>query len=501
MYLSLEDAKSQLRIPDVKVLFAASEAAPLIKTGGLADVAGSLPAELRMLDLDVRLILPAYPDALTGLDSVEEASRVRVHPGDHEVRLLTGRLKHNGLPVLLVDHRGFFERPGNPYTGPDGHDWADNPERFALFCRAIAMVARDHAGLDWLPDVVHCNDWQTGLVPPLLAADGPKRARTLFTIHNLAYQGNYSKWVFEQLQLPWDWWRIEALEFHGNFSFIKGGIVYADRINTVSPTYAQEILTAAGGHGLDGALREHRDRLSGILNGIDYRVWNPAADDHIEQHYDGTSFALKARNKAALQRQMGLEENPEAMLIGHIGRMVHQKGVDLILEILPRLMAEKDTQIVILGSGVHGIEREAQEAAARYPGRMGLKIGYDEGLSHLIEAGADAFVMPSRFEPCGLNQIYSLRYGTVPIVHNVGGLADTVIDANPATMLDDSATGFVFTGHDADSLWEAVNRALHFYHRPGIWWEKLAVNGMTQDFSWAASARHYRDLYRQMVDA
>jgi len=482
----------------VKVLFAASEAAPLVKTGGLADVAGSLPAELRVLDLDVRLVIPAYPDAVARLESVTEAARIRVQPGDHEVRILASRLQPHGLPVFLVDHRDYFDRPGSPYSGPDGHDWPDNADRFALFSRVVAMIAQNHADLDWTPDVVHCNDWQTGLVPPLLAAE-ERRPRTLFTIHNLSYQGIYPKSVFEHLGLPWSWWRMEALEFHHNFAFIKGGIAFSDHINTVSPTYAEEILTPLGGHGMDGTLREHTDRLSGILNGIDYRVWNPAEDNFIEQHYDRTSFALKKRNKTALQRLMGLEENPEAMLFGHIGRMVHQKGVDLILEILPRLMNEKDTQMVILGSGVHGLENEAREATARYPGRLGVKIGYDEGLSHLIEAGADVFLMPSRFEPCGLNQMYSLRYGTVPIVHRVGGLADTVVDATPATMLNDTATGFAFTRHDADGLWEAVNRSLHFYQRPGIWWEKLAVNGMSQDFSWGASARRYRDCYRQLL--
>ena len=484
----------------MKILFAASEAAPLVKTGGLADVAGSLPAALHIRDRDVKLILPAYPEAVRKLPEVHEVARFRVPPGDEEVRLLASRLPPHGLPVLLVAHEDSFDRPGNPYTGPDGNDWPDNAHRFALFCHAIATVSRGHAGIDWQPDLVHCNDWQTGLVPVLLAGDAAP-PRTLFTIHNLAYQGVFPKQDFEALELPWTLWTMDALEYHGAFSFIKGGIAFADRITTVSPGYASEIVTPEGGHGLDGVLRSHASQLTGVLNGIDYHVWDPAGDPHIPQRYDMHSFELKRHNKTALQSRMGMELKSDALLFAHIGRMVYQKGVDLITANIPRLMEDPDAQLVILGSGDRGLEADVNEAATRFPGRVGVKIGYDEPLSHLIEAGADVFLMPSRFEPCGLNQMYSLRYGTIPVVHNVGGLSDTVVDTTPATSLNGTATGFVFHHADADGLWHAIGRATEWYRRPGIWWKKLALNGMRQDFSWNASASHYVDCYRDALES
>ena len=483
----------------MRILFASSEAVPLIKTGGLADVAGSLPVALRMLDLDVQLILPAYPAAVQQLTGLDELCRMRVPPGGEEVRLLTARLRPHGLPVILVDHAPSFDRPGNPYAAPDGGDWPDNAQRFALFCRVISMIGMGRAGMDWRPDVVHCNDWQTGLVPALLASE-IMRPRTVFTIHNLAYQGVFGKDTFEALDLPWDLWTMDALEYHDNFAFIKGGIAFADRVTTVSPTYAGEILTPEGGHGLSSTLLSHADRLRGILNGIDYHVWNPAGDPFIPQHYDATSFHLKARNKTALQKRMGLTVDEGAMLFGHIGRMVYQKGVDLIIDNMPRLMQEADTQLVILGSGDHGMETAVAEAAGTYGGRVAAKIGYDEGLSHLIEAGSDAFLMPSRFEPCGMNQMYSLRYGTIPVVHRSGGLADTVVDTTPATALAGTATGFSFGHADAGSLWRAMRRAIALYRRPAIWHEKLAINGMAQDFSWNNSAHHYLDCYQEASD-
>lgn len=484
----------------MKILFAASEAVPLVKTGGLADVAGSLPIALQHRDIDVRLILPAYPEALEKLPEVQEIARFNVGPNYQPVRLLESHLEPDGLPLLLVAHEGYFDRPGNLYTGPDGTDWSDNARRFGYFCQAIAAVAQGEAELDWVPDLVHCNDWQTGLVPAILS-EADDRPRTLFTIHNLAYQGVFPKHAFEELGLPWSFWKMDALEYHGEFAFIKGGITFADHITTVSPGYAEEVLTEVGGHGLDGALRKHASQLSGILNGIDYQVWNPAADPHIEQTYDETSLDLKSGNKTALQSRMGLHASEDAMLFAHIGRMVYQKGVDLIVDIVPRMMEASDTQLVILGSGDRGLESAVRQAAERYPGRIGVEIGYDEPLSHLIEAGADAFLMPSRFEPCGLNQMYSLRYGTVPIVHHVGGLADTVVDTTPTTALNETATGFVFHHADADGLWYAVNRSIEHYRQSDGWWTKLALSGMKQDFSWDASADHYIDCYLQTMES
>ncbi|MEN8175685.1 MAG: glycogen synthase GlgA, partial [Pseudomonadota bacterium] len=443
----------------MKVLFAASEVAPLIKTGGLADVAGSLPASLHALGVDVRLVLPAYPEAVAKLAQAREVTTLSVGPDGTPVHLLAAHMGDANLPVYLVDHSASFDRAGNPYVAPGGSDWADNADRFALFCRVITEMGMGRAGLDWQPDVVHCNDWQTGLAPALLYHEGKNRPRTLFTIHNLSYQGFFSNEVYSHLKLPWDLWHFEGLEFHGGFSFIKGGIAYSDCISTVSPTYATEILSGKGGYGLEGLLIKRRDRLIGIVNGVDYQTWNPAEDPLITQRYDASTFELKARNKTALQRRLGLEAGDDSLLFGHIGRMVHQKGVDLILDMLPQLMAGKNAQLAILGSGDAGLETRVKEAARRYPGRVGASIGYDESLSHLIEAGCDAFLMPSRFEPCGLNQMYSLRYGTVPIVHRVGGLADTVVDATPANMLTGKATGFTFEHADVQALWYAVQKA------------------------------------------
>ncbi len=481
----------------LKILFAASEAQPLIKTGGLADVAGSLPLTLHRLNHDIRLILPAYPEVVERAIPLKEVATLYLAGHSEPVRLLSGTFCGH-LPLYLVDAPELFGRPGNPYVGPDGHDWPDNAQRFALFCRAVAAVALNQAEQHWQPDIIHCNDWQTGLVPPLLHHEG-NRPATLFTIHNLAYQGLFDQTLFQRLQLPAALWSHEGLEFHGKLSFIKGGLAFADRLNTVSPTYADEICTPAFGYGLEGLLRHRRDRLSGILNGIDYHQWNPASDPHIHQHFDHNSFALKLHNKQHLQQEMGLPQNEKAFLLGYVGRLVEQKGIDLVLELLPRLARIENLQLVILGSGLPHFEEALSDAAERYLGNIAIHIGYNEPLAHRIEAGSDCFLMPSRFEPCGLNQLYSLRYGTVPIVRRTGGLADTVVDVTPQSLLDGSATGFVFDAPTAPALWEAIERAIEFYHRPSSWWHKLAVTGMQQDFSWPSSAARYLELYREAI--
>jgi starch synthase len=481
-----------------RILLAASEAQPLVKTGGLADVAGSLPRALRLLGHDVRLVVPAYPQAVERAEKVEKLAELEIPGQGTRWTLLRGSLPAAGGPVYLVDHPDAFDREGNPYTGPDGHDWPDNAARFALFCRAVAALALDRAGLGWTPDLVHTNDWQTGLVAPLLSMEA-ERPATLFTIHNLAYQGMFDRRTFETLGLPPALWSMDGLEFHEHLSFIKGGIAFADGVSTVSPTYALEICTPELGYGLEGLLRHRGDRLAGVLNGIDYAVWDPSHDPAIPQHYNAETYELKPRNRIALQREMGLPEREDVLLFGYVGRLVEQKGVDLILEVLPRLLSHPRTQLVMLGSGHPELERRLREAAERHPERVATRIGYDEGLSHLIEAGSDCFLMPSRFEPCGLNQLYSLRYGTIPIVRRTGGLADTVVDATPTNLLRGTATGFVFEHADADGLWHAVERAIEFHQRPRIWWRRLAVNGMRQDFSWTASARHYIELYERAI--
>jgi starch synthase len=451
------------------------------------------------LGLDVRLILPAYPQAVERAIPLKTVATIRINNVPEPVRILEQKLKDK-VHLYLVDAPSLFNRPGNPYTEASGRPWSDNAQRFAMFCRAVVRIAMDQAGLGWCPDVVHCNDWQTGLVPAILAQEWDRPA-TVFTIHNLSYQGMYDSSTFTQLMLPDQLWTPDGLEFHGSFSFIKGGLVFADWLTTVSHTYAEEIRSEEYGYGLEGLLQHRSQRLNGVLNGIDYQVWNPATDDHIKQNFDLNNFKKKIDNKLALQDEFGLETNPEAMLFGNIGRIVEQKGIDLIIEILPKMMQQKDIQLVILGSGEEHLEQALEIAAQKYPGRCAVKLDYDEHLAHRIEAGSDCFLMPSRFEPCGLNQLFSLRYGTVPIVTRTGGLADTVIDLNPASMLNNTATGFVSNQPDTDSLLDAVNRAIDYYRRPGVWWEKLAINGMKQDFSWDSSAVHYLEIYSKAMNS
>jgi starch synthase len=481
----------------MNILFATSEAQPLIKTGGLADVCGSLPVALRRLRHDVRLILPAYPEAVARAGSLRLAGELDLPGAAYPVRLLEGTLPGSQVRLYLVDSPAHYYRNGGPYAGPDGEDWPDNAQRFALLARAAAAVATDRAGLDWRPEVVHCHDWQTGLVPALLSGE-PQRPVSVFTIHNLSYQGLFSWEDFQALQLPAELWSMEAMEFHGRFSFIKGGLVFADWLTTVSPTYAREIRTPQHGCGLEGLLQHRAARLTGILNGVDYETWDPAHDPLITERYSAEEPAPKAQNKAALQREFALAEDPRIPLIGHVGRLVEQKGGDLLLATLPQLL--EHAQLIVLGNGQRDVEKALDAAAAKYPGRLAAHVGYSEELAHRIEAAADMFVMPSRFEPCGLNQIYSLRYGTVPIVHCTGGLADTVVDTRKETLADGTATGFVFEAPTAAALWEAIERALALYRRPAEW-QRLMHNGMRQDFSWGRSARQYLALYRRPVPA
>ncbi|MCW8919635.1 MAG: glycogen synthase GlgA [Gammaproteobacteria bacterium] len=476
----------------LKILFASSEAFPLIKTGGLADVSGSLPRALQNLGHDVRLVLPGYQVVMS---ACKRRRLLSFEQEGHEVTLWQTTLPGSRVTVWLVDCAEFFDRPGNPYLDAQGEPWHDNAQRFALFCRVVARLAMDQFGLGWQPDVVHCNDWQTGLVPVALRHE-PGRPALLFTVHNLAYQGLFSRQLFTELRLDEALWRFDRLEFHGQLSFIKGGLVFADRINTVSPTYAQEIQTEPFGHGLDGLLRHIGGRLSGILNGIDAREWNPGSDKQIAQRYNLRTLNKKGVNKVALQREFRLTPGEETPLLALIGRLVEQKGIDLLLAVLPELL-QQPLQLVILGSGNRLLEQQLTELAARYPGRLAVAIGYDEGLAHRIEAGADIFLMPSRFEPCGLNQLYSLRYGTLPVVSPVGGLADTVVDAD--TPHGGSANGFVMAAVSAEALLATTRSALSCFHDKQRWRE-LQHNAMSEDFSWGKSAQAYRELYRLAQD-
>ena len=482
----------------MNILFACSEAAPLIKTGGLADVAGSLPVALRHIGEDCRLILPGYPDVMKKAKDLKPAARLTLPGEPAPIDLLEGTSGPQDLPLYVVDAPHWFDRPGNPYVNPEGHDWSDNADRFTCLCRAVVAVALDQAGLDWRPDIVHANDWQTGLVAPLLQNE-PTRPATLFTIHNLAYQGVFDKATFKRLALPQDLWSLDAVEFHDHLSFIKGGIALSDRVNTVSPTYAEEVKTAEFGYGLEGLLQHRGSHFNGILNGIDYHQWDPLNDPYLAAPFSANELKGKTENKLALQREFGMPEDAGIQLFGYIGRLVDQKGVDLILQVLPGIM-DAGAQVVMLGSGNKELEHALERINTKYHSRVGVKIGYDEGLSHRIEAGCDCFLMPSRFEPCGLNQMYSLRYGTVPIVRRTGGLADTVTDVTPNTLTNGTATGFVFDNADASSLWGAVEHAINFYRRSSTDWEILARTGMLQDLSWEASAQHYQEIYRTAIE-
>lgn len=474
----------------MRVLFVASECHPLVKTGGLADVVGALPAALAAFGCDVRVLLPLYPEAR------QRAGRLRavcplpdLFGGDATV--LAGRAD-GGPPVLCLDAPHLFDRAGSPYLGPDGSDWPDNPARFAALSWAAAEIGRGGAG-GWVPDVVHAHDWQAGLVPVYLRAHGGPRPATVFTIHNIAFQGLCDAAALAALRLPAESFTWRGLEFHGRISFLKAGLVYAERLSTVSPTYAQELRTPAFGMGLEGVLRERAAVFTGILNGIDEAAWDPARDPAIAASYDRRRLAGKARNKRALQDALGLSPDGEGPLFGVVSRLTAQKGVDLLLEGVPTLL-DGGGQLAVLGSGEPALEQALVEAAGRHPGRIAVRLGFDDGLAHRIQAGADALLVPSRFEPCGLTQMYALRYGTLPIVSRTGGLADTVIDANVAALAAGVATGFQVSPIDADGLRFGIERACTLFRSPDRW-RRVQRRAMGHPVGWADSAARYLALY------
>jgi len=487
----------------LNILFAASEAFPFIKTGGLGDVVHSLPIALNQLGDSVRLVLPAYRDVLASVDSLKELGYWDL-PGagiTHRVRILQAHHDGIGDYLYLIDVPSLFDRAGNPYVHTDGFNWPDNAERFTVFSRAVAQMAKGIPGSEWVPDVVHCHDWQTGLVPAFLSMSHP-RPKTVFTIHNLAYDGHFSHDDFTRLMLPPEWWSAEYVEFYGGFSMLKAGMVFSDQVTTVSPTYAREICTPEYGYRFEGVLQNLGDKLSGILNGIDVDTWNPQTDDRISQNYslDKPWVRGKSANKQALLEKVGLPDDgstaAKAPLLGFIGRLVEQKGVDLISAMLPELFATTDAVMIILGSGHMLYEIELTALAEQYPLRLHVHIGYSEDLAHQIEAGCDLFIMPSRFEPCGLNQMYSLRYGTPPVVNFTGGLADTVTDASTMAIKDKTANGFVFNNVNADDLLSTIKHALTIYKKPKQW-RQVCETAMQQDLGWASSAKKYQALYQK----
>ena len=475
-----------------KILFVTSEAHPLIKTGGLADVSGSLPKALAGLGVDVRLIMPNYR-AIKTTEEIYYKSTVRVNNTD--VNILETRLPGTQVIIWLVDYPEFFDFPGNPYVDEQGNAWANTAERFALFCRIAVEVAMNRSYLEWTPDIIHCNDWQSGLVPALLSLEASRPA-TVFTIHNMAYQGIFPKTTEASLNLPKSLWNPDGIEFNDMLSFIKGGLAYADRITTVSPTYAQEIQTADFGYGLEGLLSHRNDVLTGIINGIDADQWDPETDAYISERYNISTLNKKQLNKTALQNKHSLPVDNNIPVIALVSRLVEQKGIDLVLECLPEMLT-LPLQFFLLGNGNKSFEQQLSLFAETYPDKIAITIGYDEALAHLLEAGADIFLMPSRFEPCGLNQLYSQRYGTVPIVRKTGGLADTVVDTLPETLSKNTATGFVFNEATSGALMETIKRALIVYSQPKTW-KQLQTTGMKKDYSWTKSAKEYMALYEQL---
>ncbi len=482
------------------VLFITPEVHPLNKTGGLGDVSAALPVALRELKVDVRLLIPGYPQVLSGLKHKRKIAEFTAQAPFPSSTLLSARLPSGAsasVPVFVLDCPTLYQRGGGPYTDTAGHDWPDNALRFGLLSKIGAILASDASPLSWHPHIAHCNDWQTGLVPAYLHFHQGKKAASLMTIHNLAFQGVYPADTVTQLGLPAASFDINGAEYYGGMSFLKAGLYYSDHIATVSPSYAREIQTAPLGFGMQGLLATRRQDISGIANGIDTAEWNPATDPALVRNYTANNLAAKAANKQALQQLFGLAVDPGIPLFGVISRLTHQKGYDLLLQVAAQL-TEMPAQLAVLGSGEAVLEQQLLAIAKSHSGKIAVRIGFDERLSHLIEAGADSFLMPSRFEPCGLNQMYSQRYGTPPLVHATGGLIDTVVDCTSATLADGSASGFLFHDMTPAALLGAIRRVTLAYNNKSVW-RKLKKNGMAKDFSWRSSAAGYRKIYLSLL--
>ncbi|MFY9327196.1 MAG: glycogen synthase GlgA [Georgfuchsia sp.] len=481
----------------MRILFVTPEIAPWVKTGGLGDMAASFAPALRDEGIDVRVLVPCYPALKMFFPDAPVVAELNNLGGELPDSVLRAATTAAGVPLLLLDNAACYQRSGNPYLGPDDHDWPDNDIRFGLLSRTAAWLGSDACTLDWRCDIVHCNDWQTGLAPAYLHYLPQRRARSVVTVHNLAFQGIFEKLSLARVGLPGQAWHLGSVEYHGQLSFLKAGLQHADAITTVSPSYAKEIRTDEGGMGLGGLLRWRRDSLVGILNGIDTGFWNPASDAFIDSHYDSQRIEEKAANKQILRRELGLDECNDVPLLGVVSRLTEQKGIDL-LPLIADALAKIPVQLAILGSGEPALEQQLLKLAQQHPGMFATSIGFDEKLAHRIEAGADIFLMPSRFEPCGLNQMYSLRYGTPPIVRATGGLADTVVDFYARTARDGSANGFVFQEASATQLLATVRRAVNVWHDP-VRWRRLQRQGMATDFSWKKQVRNYAEVYEGLM--
>jgi starch synthase len=472
----------------LSVLAVVSEIFPLVKTGGLADVAGALPGALEAEDVAVRSLVPGYPAVLDALDGgVTVAALDNLFGG--AARVVAARA--SGLDLFVIDAPHLYTRDGDPYRDPAGWEWPDNAFRFAALSRVAALLAQ---GLveGYRPGALHAHDWQAGLAPAYLHYAGA-RTPTVMTIHNLAFQGRFPAYLLGSLGLPPEAFTVQGVEYYGDIGYLKAGLFFADHITTVSPTYAAEIRTPAGGVGMDGLLRSRADVLSGILNGIDTTVWDPAHDAYLASRFDVDRIAQRAANKTALQARFGMRRDPSKLLFGAITRLSAQKGIDLLLAALPVLL-DAGAQLVVLGSGEAPLEARLRAAAGP---DVGAQIGYDEGLAHLIQGGCDALLMPSLFEPCGLTQLCALRYGALPVVAHVGGLCDTIIDANEMALAAGLGTGFHFAPVQTEMLCAAILRALSVWRQPDVW-RRLQRNAMLTDVSWRRPAARYAALYRSL---
>jgi len=482
----------------MRVLQISAEIYPLLKTGGLADIAGALPAALTAAGCDVRLLLPGFAPILQDLQDVTLLGP-RLTPWGETVALRAGRLATLGTPAYVIDAPWLYVRPGGPYEDAQRQPYPDNHRRFALLGWMAGELAQ---GLDagWQPQVVHSHDWHAGLAPAYLTFSRERQPRpvaSLHTVHNLAYQGVFAPHYFSDLGLPNSAFAVDGLEYYGQLSFMKAGLFYADRITTVSPTYAREIQTPEQGCGLDGLLRARSGVLSGILNCVDEAVWDPATDQLIPFPYDAADRSGKGRCKAALQTEMALSVDSRAPLFGVVSRLTEQKGLHLVITAIEEMIA-RGGQLVVLGSGDSGLESALREQAARHPRSVAVRLGYDEALAHRIFAATDVTLVPSRFEPCGLTQMYGLKYGSLPLVHRVGGLADTVVDSTPQDLATNRANGFTFDDFSTEAFAGAMRRALDLYAKTGDW-DAIAVRALKQSFGWQASAAKYMDLYREIA--
>lgn len=477
----------------MRVLFVTAEAYPLAKTGGLADVSRALPVALRRRGVDVRLLMPGYPRAHMRIGNPRIVAKIEPILGVSDAMLIAGTFPDADLPVWLIDSPTLFRRNGGLYQDDNGQDWQDNALRFAFLAHVAARLSISCPKIGWTPDVVHANDWHTGLLPLLLSLQSSRRPHSVFTSHNMAFQGNFAADWLPRLGIPESHFDSDGVEFYGKVSFLKAGLRYADRITTVSPTYASEILTPEFGCGMEGVLRDRGGNFVGILNGIDGTLWNPTSDACLARNYRESDISGKRTCKTSLQREFGLPVNPDVPLLGFVSRITHQKMADVVLEAIPWFV-EQGAQFVAVGEGDPALEAAFARAQEMYGEQVAVTIGYDEPLAHKLQAASDALLAPARFEPCGLTQLYALRYGTLPVVRRTGGLADTVVDATATSIADRSATGFVFDEANRDALISAVARALALYREP-LAWRRLQLQAMAQDFSWDASAAKYAALY------